>query len=379
MIYLDNAATSFPKPPETVEFLNDFVTNVGGNPGRSGHTLSLEAARVIFETRERLTAFIGMTDSERLIFTQNGTESLNIALLGLLREGDHVVTTSMEHNSVMRPLEFLRHERGVSYTAVPCSPEGSLDAGDLRSALRPNTAVVVINHGSNVTGTVQSFDGVRDAIGETVLVVDACQTMGSVPVDMQTMQADILCFSGHKSLFSVQGVGALYVRPGIEPTPLKFGGTGSKSESIEHPSFLPDRYECGTPNTPGIASLLGGLTFIQKEGPRRIFDRKQTLRRMLVDGLKDLPGVVVYGHSDRSGAAYLATVAFNIEGRLPSEVGYELNKRAMYVRIGLHCAPAAHRTVGTFPNGALRASPGYFTSDDDIRAFIEAVRDIAGE
>lgn len=379
MIYLDNAATSFPKPAETVRHLNDFVTNIGGNPGRSGHTLSLEAARVIFETRERLTAFIGMTDSERLIFTQNGTESLNMALLGLLRKGDHVVTTSMEHNSVMRPLEFLSHERGISYTAVPCSTEGFLDATDLRSALTENTAAVVINHGSNVTGTVQSLDGIKDAIGNALLVVDACQTIGSIPVDMEAVKADILCFSGHKSLFSVQGVGALYVRSGIELTPLKFGGTGSKSESIEHPAFLPDRYECGTPNTPGIASLLGGLTFIEKHGLGAIVDKKQRLRRLLVDGLRSLPDVVVYGHLDRGEGSYLATVAFNIEGKLPSEVGYELNRRSIYVRVGLHCAPVAHKTIGTFPEGSLRASPGYFTSEDDIGMFVEAVRDIAGK
>lgn len=377
MIYLDNAATSFPKPPETIRYLNDFVTNIGGNPGRSGHTLSLEAARVIFETRERLTAFIGMADSERLIFTQNGTESLNMALLGLLRDGDHVVTTSMEHNSVMRPLEFLRHERGISYTAVPCSSEGLLDRADLHSALTENTSAVVINHGSNVTGTVQSLDGIKDVIGNALLVVDACQTIGSMPLDMEAVKADILCFSGHKSLFSVQGVGALYVRSGIELTPLKFGGTGSKSESIEHPAFLPDRYECGTPNTPGIASLLGGLTFIEKQGLGAIVDKKQRLRRLLVDGLRSLPDVVVYGHPDRQEGSCLATVAFNIEGRLPSEVGYELNRRSIYVRIGLHCAPVAHKTIGTFPEGSLRASPGYFTSEDDIGTFVEAVRDIA--
>jgi selenocysteine lyase/cysteine desulfurase len=200
-----------------------------------------------------------------------------------------------------------------------------------------------------------------------------------MPVDMETIRADILCFSGHKSLFSVQGVGALYVRSGIELTPLKFGGTGSKSESIQHPTFLPDRYECGTPNTPGIASLLGGLTFIEKEGLRTIMDRKQALRRMLVDGLRAIPGVEVYGHKGPEGASFLATAAFNIEGRLPSDVGYELNRRSIYVRIGLHCAPMAHQTVGTFPNGSLRASPGYFTGEDDIRAFVEAVREIAGE
>lgn len=377
MIYLDNAATSFPKPSETLDYLTNFVTNIGGNPGRSGHALSLEAARIIFEAREKLTAFIGMRESERLIFTQNGTESLNMALLGLLKENDHVVTTTMEHNSVMRPLEFLRSSRGISYTAVACSREGLLNLDDLRPAMKGNTRAVIINHGSNVTGAVQSLEDIREVIGDRLLILDACQTMGSVPVDMEELKADILCFSGHKSLFSVQGVGALYVRPGISLTPLKFGGTGSKSESVEHPLFLPDRYECGTPNTPGIASLLGGITFIAREGLSVIVERKQALRRILLEGLRSIDGALVYGHEGKGARAYLPIVAFNIEGRLPSEVGYELNKRSIFVRVGLHCSPVAHQTVGTFPKGTLRVSPGYFTGEDDLKTFVEAVREIA--
>jgi selenocysteine lyase/cysteine desulfurase len=195
---------------------------------------------------------------------------------------------------------------------------------------------------------------------------------------MEAFAADILCFSCHKSLFATQGVGALYVREGIELAPLKFGGTGSRSESIEHPLFLPDRYECGTPNTPGIASLLGGLAFIEKEGIARIEEKKRRLRTRLVDGLRQVGAVRVYGHEGRDAGSYLAIVAFNIEGSLPSQAGYELNRRSMFVRIGLHCSPVAHQTIGTFPEGTLRASPGYFTDEADIDAFIEAVREIAG-
>ncbi|MBP1749099.1 MAG: cysteine desulfurase family protein [Deltaproteobacteria bacterium] len=379
MIYLDNAATSFPKPAETIEHLNNFVKNIGGNPGRSGHTLSLEAARIIFEAREKLTSFIGMKDSERLIFTQNGTESLNMALLGFLETRNHVITTSIEHNSVMRPLEFLRQSRGITYTAIPCCAEGFIDLDRLKEALTENTKAVVINHGSNVTGAVQSLTEIKKIIGDTCLIVDACQTIGSIPVDLNTFMADILCFSCHKSLFAIQGLGALYVREGIELTPLKFGGTGSRSESILHPIFLPDKYECGTPNTPGIASLLGGLTFIEKEGLANISAKKQTLRARLVDGLREIPGVHIYGHQSRGAESYLAIVSFNIDGRLPSDVGYELNRRSLFVRIGLHCSPVAHQTIGTFPAGALRVSPGYFTEEVDIDIFIEAVRDIAGK
>lgn len=377
MIYLDNAATSFPKPPETIRFLNEFVSNVGGNPGRSGHTLSLEAARIIYEAREKLTSFIGMEDSERLIFTQNGTEALNLAILGLFREGGHAVTTSMEHNSVMRPLEFLRNQRGISYTIVQCSPEGFLDPRDINRAVRKDTKAVIINHGSNVTGAIQSVDWIKEAIGDIPFIVDACQTIGSVPLSMEQSHIDILCFSCHKSLFAIQGVGAVYMKRGIDLVPLKFGGTGSKSESIEHPSFLPDKYESGTPNTPGISSLLGGLTFIEREGPEKIFKRKQNLRNVLVKGLRDIEGVSVYGHGNAGPDSYLAIVSFNIDGKLPSDVGYELNKRSMYVRIGLHCSPVAHQTAGTFPGGSLRASPGYFTEDSEITSFLQAVRDIA--
>lgn len=379
MIYLDNAATSFPKPPETVEHLTNFVTNVGGNPGRSGHTLSLEAARIVFEAREKLTSFIGMKDSERLIFTQNGTESLNMALLGLPGAGGHFVTTSMEHNSVMRPLEFLRQSRGVTYTTVPCSPEGFVDPEHVGKAVTADTKAVVINHGSNVSGAVQSLPEIRKAVGNACLIVDACQTIGSMAIDMEAAGVDIVCFSCHKSLFAVQGVGALYVRKGIELTPLKFGGTGSRSESIEHPVFLPDKYECGTPNTPGIASLLGGLAFIQKEGLQRIEAKKQGLRKRLFEGLREIPGVRVYGHEASDKGLYLAIVSFNVEGMLPSEAGYELNRRSMFVRIGLHCSPVAHQTIGTFPEGALRASPGYFTEEADIDTFTAAVREIAGK
>lgn len=375
MIYLDNAATSFPKPAETVNFLNNFVLNIGGNPGRSGHALSLEAARVIFEAREKLTAFIGMKESERLIFTANGTESLNMALLGLLNDQDHVITTAMEHNSVMRPLEYLRKQRKIEYTTVPCSAQGFLDRRKIESAMRPNTRAVIINHGSNVTGAIQTIAGIKDMIKDACLILDACQTMGSIPVNMEEMKVDILCFSGHKSLFSIQGVGALFARPGIDLMPLKFGGTGSRSESIEHPSFLPDRYECGTPNTPGIASLLGGLTFIEKEGLSTITEKKQALRARLLDRLSAIPRVSIYGHD--TDDPYLAIVAFNIKDKMPSEVGHELNKLSMFVRVGLHCSPVAHQTIGTFPQGSLRVSPGYFTSDDDIDQFSMAVRDIA--
>ncbi|HOE18166.1 MAG TPA: aminotransferase class V-fold PLP-dependent enzyme [Syntrophorhabdaceae bacterium] len=376
MIYFDNAATSFPKPQETIDSLNDFVRNVGGNPGRSGHALSTEAARYIFEAREKLAGMINACDSERIIFTQNGTESLNLAILGLLQEKDHVITTSLEHNSVMRPLMFLNKERRVDVSVVQCAANGSLDAKDIKKLIRKETKAIVINHGSNIIGTVQPVGEIKRMIGEITLIVDACQTVGSFPVDIEEDNIDVLCFSCHKSLYGIQGLGAIYMRNGIEPIPLKFGGTGSRSEFIEQPLFLPDRYESGTPNTPGIASLLGGLSFIEKVGIGSIIRKKQDLRRSVIDGLSCLPGIVIYG--DQGNGNQLPVISFNIAGKLPSEVGYELNKRAIYTRVGLHCAPLAHKTIGTFPEGTVRVAPGYFTTDDEVALFIEAIKEIAG-
>jgi cysteine desulfurase / selenocysteine lyase len=375
MIYLDNAATSFPKPKETIEHLNRFVTEIGGNPGRSGHSLSVEAARVMFEAREKLTEFIHGDDSERLIFTQNGTESLNLAILGLIKERDHVITTSLEHNSVMRPLMFLMKERGVELSITQCDQTGSLDTDTLAKMIRKDTKAVIINHGSNVIGSTQPIGEIKKVIGNMLLIVDACQTIGTIPIDIEKDNIDIICFSCHKSLFALQGLGALYIRKGLELTPLKFGGTGSKSESVEHPEFLPDKYECGTPNTPGIASLLGGFSFIKNEGLTKISQRKRTLRDRVFQGLSDLDRITVYGDNGKNSV--LPVISFNIDGKLPSEVGYILNQQEIYVRVGLQCSPMAHKTIGTFPGGTVRVSPGYFTSDEDIDIFLEAVKKIA--
>jgi cysteine desulfurase / selenocysteine lyase len=372
MIYLDNAATSFPKPRETLSFLNDFVTSVGGNPGRGGHPLSIEAARIIFECREKLAELIGLSTSERLIFTLNGTDSLNLAIRGLFAPGDHVVTTMMEHNSVMRPLTFLQKTQSVKVSMVRCSPTGRIDLKDLRSNLNRNTRAVIVNHGSNVTGTVQPLDHIREIIGNRILIVDACQTIGNVPIDIEGQAIDILCFSCHKALLGTQGVGALSIRESIDLTPLRFGGTGSGSESIEQPDMLPDKYECGTPNSPGIAALLGGLTFIEKEGLNTITERKQTLRNRLVEGLSRINGIVLYGDLDDPSA--LPLVCANMKNVTPSDIGYECNKAGICVRVGLHCSPLAHQTVGTFPTGAVRISPGYFNSEDDIDQIVEVFR-----
>lgn len=377
MIYLDNAATSFPKPGETIDAVQTFLTRTGGNPGRGGHLLSIDAARVVYEARERLTRFINGKHSERLIFTQNGTDSLNCAILGLIGPGDHVVTTGLEHNSVMRPLEFLKKTRGIDVTIVPCSSAGFLDLPALRSSLRPETRAVIVNHGSNVAGTVQPVEEIREIIGRRIFILDACQTIGNIPLDVERDGVDVCCFSCHKALFGIQGLGALYLGQGIDPVPSRFGGTGSNSEQMEQPDLLPDRYESGTPNTPGIAGLLGGLEFIERVGLDEISRKKRMAVQRLLEGLGKIRGVIVYG-PEEPGDRRLPIVSMNIEGVEPSEVGYACNRAGVCVRVGLHCSPLAHRTVGTFPGGSVRISPGYFTEDDHIDSLLEVVGTVAG-
>lgn len=372
MVYLDNAATSFPKPEETIRFLNHFVTSIGGNPGRGGHPLSIDAARIIFECREKLAELIHAVASERVIFTLNGTDSLNLAIKGLLRPGDHVVTTMMEHNSVMRPLSYLEKTQSVRVGMVRCSPTGRIDIDHLQKSLNSSTRAVIINHGSNVTGTVQRLDDIRAVMGNRILIVDACQTIGNIPIDVHDQGIDILCFSCHKALLGIQGVGAMFVRDGIDLTPLRMGGTGSSSESIEQPEVLPDKYECGTPNSPGIASLLGGLTFIEKEGLSAIAERKRSLRDRLVEGLRRINGVTLY--CDPDDGPGLSIVSANVRDVAPSDVGYACNKAGICVRVGLHCSPLAHQNMGTFPGGAVRISPGYFNSEDDLDQVLEVFR-----
>ena len=374
MIYLDNAATSFPKPDAVFRALDRFVREIGGNPGRSAHPQSIEASRIIFQTREKLAAFINAEHSERLIFTSNGTDSLNLAILGLLEQHDHVVTTGLEHNSVMRPLDFLQKERRVEVSVIPCSDRGELDIARLRSSMRRKTKAVIINHGSNVIGTIQPLTDIRAAIGDAILILDACQTVGNTPIDVRREGIDIICFSCHKSLFGIQGLGALYVREGIDLKPIRFGGTGSKSESTEQPRVLPDRYESGTPNTPGIAALLGGLTFIEENGLSRIIEKKKQARMYLVKALLDVEGVRLHG--DPSANDNLPVVSMTIEGISPSDVGAACNRASICVRVGLHCAPVAHRTVGTFPQGTVRISPGYFTREEEVNQLADVLRDI---
>ncbi len=376
MIYVDNAATSFPKPPQVLRAMARCLREAGGNPGRSGHQLSRKAAEVVFRAREAVAELVNVPDSRQIIFTPNATAGLNLVLMGMLKRGDHVVTTSMEHNSVMRPLRYLEAKRGVHVSVVKCRKDGSLPLARLRGALNEKTKLVVVNHVSNVTGVIHPLGKIRVAIGGIPLAVDGAQSVGVLPVDVQEAGVDFLAFTGHKSLMGPPGIGGVYMRNGFLIEPLMRGGTGSRSESEEHPDFLPDRYECGTHNTVGLAGLHGGIRFVRKHGLGEIRRHEMALAKGLLQGLSHIDGVVVYGPKDLEARS--AIVSFNVRGFTPSEVSYALDRRyGILARGGLHCAPAAHRTVGTFPEGTVRLSLGFFNTKAEVGQILRAVGDIA--
>ena len=381
MIYLDNAATSWPKPEAVYQAMDNFMRHIGASPGRSGHRLSIEAGRIIYETREALAQLFSIDDPMRIIFTSNATEALNVALRGILHSGDHVVTSSMEHNSVMRPLRALERKE-VEITVVNCSPEGYLNPQDIERAIKPNTKLITLNHASNVVGTVLPIAEVGQIAHHhgVSFMVDAAQTVGCYPIDVNAMNIDLLALSGHKGLYGPQGIGGLYLRKGMEQRvePLTYGGTGSHSEYEYQPDFLPDKYESGTPNTVGLAGLGAGVRFVLSQGVSSMQRKEETLTRLLLDGLKAIPGVTVYGGSETR--RQVAVVSFNIAGLTPSEVAMQLEEGYQIMcRAGLHCAPIAHKTMGTFPQGTVRLSPGHFSSHQDIEVTIEAVQKIATE
>jgi cysteine desulfurase/selenocysteine lyase len=388
MIYFDNAATSWPKPPGVVEAMVHFMKEVGANPGRSGHRLSVEAGRIVYETREALAELFNIEDPLRIVFGYNVTEGLNLALRGYLRPGDHVITSSMEHNSVMRPLRALERE-GVELTVLPCSPQGFLDPADVEAAIQTNTVMVVLNHGSNVVGSLLPVAeaGRICRQHDLLLLVDAAQTAGAYPIDVEADHIDLLGFTGHKALCGPMGTGGLYIGPRVDLKrlePLKRGGTGSRSELEEQPGFLPDMCESGTANTVGLAGLGAGVRFVLEQGVEKIRRHEEELTAQLIKGLKAIPstgsgqrsGVILYGGHDATRQT--ATVSFTITGLEPSEVGLQLDEEyGIMSRVGLHCAPSAHKTIGTFPTGTVRFALSYFNTEEEVEAAVRAVREMA--
>jgi len=380
MIYFDNAATSWPKPPGVAEAMTHYLAEIGANPGRSGHRLAVQAARVVYGARDAVAELFGAPDPLRVVFGANATEALNLALNGLLRPGDHVVTASMEHNSVMRPLRALARA-GVALTVVPCSGEGALDPADLEAAIRPDTRLIALNHASNVVGTllpVAEAGRIARQHG-LLLLVDAAQTAGAYPIDVQADAIDLLAFTGHKSLYGPMGTGGLVIGERVDAAhlePLKRGGTGSRSEHEEQPAFLPDLCESGTPNAVGLAGLGASTRWVLGQGVERIRAHELALTGQLLAGLAAIPGVTVYGTGDAQRQT--ATVSFNIAGLEPSEVGLRLDDDyAIMCRVGLHCSPAAHRTLGTFPGGTVRFGLAALNTAEQVAAALAAVAALA--
>ncbi|MDK2820190.1 MAG: hypothetical protein PWP31_155 [Clostridia bacterium] len=373
---MDNAATSWPKPPEVSEAMVNFMKKTGANPGRSGHRLSIEAGRVLYEAREAVASLLGIKNPMQVVFTLNVTEALNLALLGLLEPGDHVITSSMEHNSVSRPLRYLE-EKGVELTIVQCSSTGHLEPQDVRTAVRANTRMIVLTHASNVIGTLLPLKEVGNIARECelIFVVDAAQTAGCYPIDVSELNIDLLAFAGHKAMLGPQGTGGLYVAESVKLSPLKRGGTGSRSEFDIQPEFLPDQFESGTPNTVGVAGLGAGVRFILEQGVETVRRHEVLLTKRLLDGLNEIEGVTIYGPLQAEEQA--PVVAFNINGLEPSDVGFALDRRyGIMTRVGLHCAPWAHRTIGTYPRGTVRLSLGWFNTTQDVDYVLEAIAEL---
>lgn len=378
MIYMDNAATTMHKPKEVLDAVINAMSSMG-NAGRGANEASLSASRIIYDTREKLCALFHAENPRQIVFTANSTESLNVAIKGLLGPGDHVVTTMLEHNSVLRPL-YEMAERGTGLTVVRSSRLGTVSPEDIEAAICPSTKMIVITNGSNLTGNYIDLKPIGEIARKhgVLLVVDASQTAGVFPIDVQEMHIDVLCFTGHKGLLGPQGTGGMYVREGVAVRPLKSGGSGVQTFSRTHPVEMPTALEAGTLNGHGIAGLNAALSYLEREGIDKIRGREQELMWRFYNGVKDIPGVKVYG--DYSVKERCAIVALNIGDYDSSEVSDELlTAYGISTRPGGHCAPLMHEALGTEEQGAVRFSFSHYNTDEEVDTAIAAVRELAAD
>ena len=379
MIYLDNAATSWPKPPEVFKAMIDVLAHSGGNPGRSGHRLSIAAARVMYEARETISSFFNLNDPMRVIFTNNATHSLNIVIHGILKPGDTAIVSSIEHNAVMRPLRFLKNQ-GVHLKIVNCDINSKFDIDNFIKAINTKTKLVVMVHGSNVTGTILPMVEIAKITHKAgaLLLVDAAQTAGVVPIDINMIDADFIAITGHKGPQGPTGIGVLLINPKYDISllpPFTQGGTGSRSAAEEQPNFLPDKYEAGTANLAGIAGIVAGIQWVKKHGINNIHAHETDLIKMLVEGLSVIQGVKIYGTLDINNSAPI--ISFKANNKTVSEIGLKLDEDyGILTRVGLHCAPAAHHTIGSFPDGTVRLAPGALTNKNDIQKTLIAIQKV---
>jgi cysteine desulfurase family protein len=380
-IYLDNAATSWPKPEAVYRAVEHYQRNVGASAGRSVYAEAVEASQGVDAARQAVARVLGVRDARHIIFTANGTEALNLAIRGVLRQGEHVVTSDVEHNSVLRPLRELQDAGVIEVTRVPCDAEGVVAAEAIIDAVRPNTSLIVLSHASNVTGAIQPVEAVGAAASQRgiLLLVDAAQALGHLPIDVPSLHCDLLAAPGHKGLLGPLGTGVLYIRPGVEERlrSLRQGGTGSQSDDDHQPSLLPDKYESGNHNVPGILGLGAGVRYLQERGFEEIRRHELELTAQLLEGLSQVPGVTLFGPGDP--AQRVGVVSFTLEGIDPQEAASLLDAvHHVQARSGIHCAPRMHQSLGTASTGGtIRFSTGLFTTASEIAAAIEAVAQIA--
>jgi cysteine desulfurase family protein len=382
LIYFDNAATAWPKPEHVYQFMLDFYRQTGVNPGRSGFDLALEAGSLLDKLRRRLTKFFGSDEDapERLCFGYNATDALNLIIAGLLSTGDHVISTNLEHNSVIRPINHLVRDGGVQATFLPFDAAGFIDPDEVAKAIRPNTKLVIVNHGSNVIGTVQPLREIGRVCRDhnVTFAIDTAQTAGAITINMKEMNVDVLAFTGHKGLMGSMGIGGLCVRKHVELRQTRSGGTGVRSAYPYHLEEYPWRMEFGTPNMVGVAALWAGQDWIEEQGgPAQIHQREMALVQKLFDGLRQIEGVRLY----RCGslANHLSTILMNIEGMEAGNVGVMLDvDYDIATRTGLHCAPLVHQQLGTLEiHGGVRFSVGPFNTEEQVNAAINAVGEIS--
>ena len=375
MIYLDNAATTLLKPEGVAEAMTTALTSMG-NSGRGAHEATLDASRMIYGTREKLAELFHISDPMRIAFTCNATESLNIAIQGILQPGDHVITSVCEHNSVLRPV-YRMAKRGVTYNMLPADKKGVMQYDQLTSLLKKETKAIVITHASNLTGNVTDLKKISDfaKANGLLLIVDASQTAGCIPIDVQELGIDVLCFTGHKGLMGPQGIGGIYVREGIKIAPLKVGGSGVKSFDKEHPDTMPTALEAGTLNGPGIAGLGASVSWLLKQGVEQIHEKELSLSRRFLKGIAEIPDITIYGDIDSQMRT--AIVSLNLGDVDSAEVSDWLwEDYGIAVRAGAHCAPLMHQTLGTEQQGAVRFSFSCFNTEEEVDAAIQALKEL---
>lgn len=379
LIYLDNGATSFPKPDEVYAFMDTFYRSFGVNPGRSGYDLCMETGELVDKTRKMLAGFFNGNDPARLCFSYNSTDALNLIIFGMLKDGDHVITTMLEHNSVLRPLYHQSKFNGIKVDYIPFDKNGFVDPDDVKQKIQSNTRLVIVNHASNVIGTVQPVAAIGRICREHEIpfAIDASQSAGKVPIDIEKAQIDIVAFTGHKSLLGPTGIGGLYVREGIEIRHTRAGGTGVRSADRLHLEEYPYRLEYGTGNVLGIAGIHAGLKWINEKGMEQIHNHEMRLTRMLRDGLTHLDGVSLYCQDDLTD--HIAIISFNVDGMEALNVGTLLDgEYDIACRTGLHCAPLVHERLGTArAGGTVRIGIGPFNTEDHIKTAIDAIGEIA--